>query len=262
MASATYFIKKLKVPVGTELPKDVDGWLAIMEQFTSIQPQFVNAGAIETVFSETKPTDTTVQWIVKAPSGKALGAFMFLGGFWLSVEHEKGDFKYQNLTGTLHPHWRFADNSINPGPINGVTIPTVTNRGLVAAATGGKYNVGDTGGADDISLPHKHINGQFNANGHKLLSNQQGSITVRTLNVADSISGGDPTFFTLDINGVNVYSRNTQGFGSKTTVVPAANAASTHEHVIPEHDTQDSTPAFDNRSLYFGARLLIYVGVE
>ena len=257
MARGIYLDPK-KTPAGTGFPPTVDELLRFIAEYMEVVG-LDNILGLQV--QESKPSNTSLPWLSTNSLGKPLGMFKFFDGLWVSVEHEKGDFKYQNLTGTLHPHWKFADNSINPGPINGVTIPTVTNRGLVAAAAGGKYNVGDTGGADDISLPHTHTNGQFNANGHTLISAEQGVMNMDTLSRPDSISGGDPIMNEILMNGLQVFQRS-QGGSLRRVVVPANAAASAHDHIIPQHDTQETTPSFDNRSLYFGARLLIYVGVE
>jgi len=251
------FLQPKLVPANTGFPGTPDKLLRFIAQYMCI-------GGLENLkgvqVQEDKPSNTSLPWLATDAIGKPLGWFLFHNSIWVSVEHEKGDFKYQNLTGAIHPHWKLADNNFNPGPFNGVTIPTVTDRGLKAAATGGKYNVGDTGGTDELNLAHVHDISIIIGN-TALTSAQLGTITINVTFVGDSQSGGDSKLQSISFNGT-VFGSPGHGGSSQTQSIIMTGAAESHGHQSVLSETTKLSAAQDIRSLYYGARLLIYVGVE
>ena len=251
-----------KTPANTGFPPTVDELLRFIAEFMEVKG-LNNILGIQV--QEAKPSNTTLPWLSTNSVGKPLGMFKFFNSIWTSTEHEKGDYKYQNLTGSLHPHWRFADNSINVGPINGVTIPTVTNRGLKAAAPGGKYSVGETGGADVLN----HTIAQMPNHGHGV-----GGFLIQVASVADHTHDVYPpgktnvwvhwSYDSGSPDGGTVEPAWPGGAGGNTSVLNAQPAGG-HTHTATLAGTSATVGSgadIDNRSLYFGARLLIYVGVE
>ena len=103
------FLDPLKTPANTGFPATPDGLLRFIAKFMAVKGLDDIAGI---QVQESKPGNVDFPWLVLDSTGKPLGLFVFFDGIWTSVEHEKGDLKYQNLTGLIHPHWRIADNAI------------------------------------------------------------------------------------------------------------------------------------------------------
>lgn len=241
------FLDPLKTPANTGFPPTPDELLRFIAQYMAVKGLEDITGI---QLQEDKPGNTDLPWLAIDSTGKPLGLFVFHNGIWTSVEHEKGDLKYQNLTGAIHPHWRIADDSITAGPINGVTIPTITDRGLVAAAAGGKYNVGDTGGSDDFTLSEANLPAHLHGVNINATATSAGAHNHDSPMHPDGQGGtGRDVSYILDSN-FDAFKTSTDG---------------AHTHPVPVVGNTANTgggQSFDNRSQFYGARLLIYVGVE
>lgn len=251
------FLDPKALPANTAFPGTVDGLLRLIAQFMEVKG-LNNIRGVQV--QEAKPSNTGLPWLATDSTGKPLGLFLFHNSIWTSVEHEKGDFKHQDLTGLIHPHWALADNSINPGPINGVTIPTVTDRGLKAATPGGNIDAGEKGGTDELNLAHTHDVGVAISN-TKLNANQLGTLNMTVTWIGDSTSGGDSKLKSIDING-NSFTNPVHGGATQNAVIKLNSATSSHNHTATVSQTSKLSATQDIRSLYYGARLLIYIGVE
>jgi len=246
----TFFLKKLLTPAGLLFPKDVDSMLSLFEKYISVLTQFTNGSAIEVVKSDTPPTDTTVLWISLDGSGQATGSFSFFGGKWLSTQFKKGeDIKiFLGSIGSLHPHWRLCDPAISGATVNTVTIPDMKNRMLVGATSGGQYGIGDTGGADSVTIAHTHSTPSGNTQGHALT---QGQLPIIN-DLGKTFKGAGPSFPDVESG---------PGGGLWQTISPLGNNE-THSHAFNAATTGSASPSVDVRSQYYAVGYAIYVGIQ